>query len=86
MELSNEEEIILVTLSFYESLRWEQIILDLDDHFLKTHEDFSKEDLEKVLASLVKKKLVKKNKGDEPSWIRLFPKKSLWQKIKSFLK
>lgn len=81
MELSKEEELILTTLSFYEPLRWEQIILDLDESFLKVNPNFSKEDLEGVLITLEKKKLIKKQGKKDPLWLRKFPKKRLHTRL-----
>ncbi len=76
--------LILSTLSFYEPMTLEKIILDLDSESLSRYPQFGRDHLEEILGQLVRQKSIKMKKieGDR-TWIRLFPNKSLWQKWKS---
>ena len=80
----NKEEIILETLSFFEMMTKENIIMDMNVH--ETDElQITLEDLELILESLKKRKLIRKGKKEQDiAWQKIFPKKSLWRKIQSF--
>ena len=78
------EEIIQETLSFYDPLSVTQIIMQTDMEKLKTHPNFTKENLIELLKQLEKKKLIKKGKSkDGDTWLRVMPKRSLWQRLTS---
>lgn len=74
---------ILETLSFYEAMTWERLIIDFDEDFLKDHPEFTKEKLESDLKLLAKKKLVKvsKNAKGEKEYLRLMPRQKWWKKL-----
>jgi hypothetical protein len=80
-------ELVLETLSFFEPMTLESIIMDFDKAKVEKLKEFTKDDLEVVLKHLIKKKKVKKimiNKN--PCWIKMQPKKSTLKKLLSFLK
>lgn len=78
------EEILLETLSFYEPLIREHIILQMDPDKVNLNKELTNEDLDEMLKSLIKRKKVKIVKiGPDVAYIKLFPKKSLWKKLKS---
>ena len=78
---------VLKTLSFFDPMNKERIILEMDNDYLSINPEFNKEDLDKVLNHLRKKKLIKfiKSKKGEELFIKLMPKRSLWSKFKSLL-
>ena len=76
------EELVLVTLSFFEPMTFSQIILDFDSDLLKDFPDFDKEQLQEIINSLERKKLIKKLTIDkEMGWIRVLPKRSWWKRF-----
>jgi hypothetical protein len=75
------DELILETLSFLEPMSTERLILDFDSDRLQQFPDFNKETLEKKLKSLIKQKKVKVIKGQEPTYLKLMPKRPWWKKI-----
>ncbi len=79
---------ILETLSFYEPMTWERLIIEFDESFLKANPDFTKEGLEKDLAFLTKKKHIKMVKNDkgEKTYLRQMPPKPWWKRLISYLK
>ncbi len=75
------EELILVTLSFYEPMTFSQIIIDFDAEKLKQFPEFDREQLQSILNTLENKKILKKVKIDKESgWIKVLPKKSFFKK------
>lgn len=77
---NNLEELVLVTLSFFEPMTLSQIILDFDNEKLKDFPDFDKEQLQEIITILEKKKLIQRVLIDkEAGWLRMQPKKS-WLK------
>ncbi len=77
------EEVVLVNLSYFEPMRFEEIILDFDSYFLKEHPEFDREELMKILDSLCKQKkvrLIKGSKKEDYQWQRIYPRTSLWKK------
>jgi predicted transcriptional regulator len=79
------EEVILETLSFYDPLTVTQIIMQTDMDKLKSHPQFTKENLSELLKQLEKKKLVKKGQSNEgDTWLRIMARRSLWQKLTSY--
>lgn len=84
MNLAQE---LLRTLSFFEPMTLEYILLDLDKSFLDTYDKLTTKDLLVSLQHLEKKKLIKKIKQEEQiSWIRIQPRKSLKRRIREILK
>ncbi len=83
MALNKLEQELLKTLSFYEPMSMELIYLDLDKDFLLANSELTLDDLDSVLKSLVRLKLVKRYKGDNDQilWQRIFPKKSLLRRF-----
>ena len=83
MEENNKlENFVLMTLSFFEKMTFSQIILDFDNDLLADFPDFDKEQLQEILITLEKKKLIKRvNIDKEAGWIRLYPKKSWWKRL-----
>ncbi len=72
------EDMVLANLSYFEPMRFEEIILDFDSHFLEAHPDFDREKLMKILDQLVKARKVKLIKGKDKNnyqWQRIYPKK-----------
>ena len=79
-------DLVLETLSFYEPMSLEKIILDIDSERIKDCDDFNKELLENILKELVSYKLVKDKKIDgEKTWVKVFRhKRSWWQRLFTF--
>ena len=75
-------DLILVTLSFFEPMTFSQIILDFDNDLLTKFPNFDKETLEESLGKLEQKKLIKRVTIDkEVGWIRIHPKRSFWRRL-----
>lgn len=54
----------------------EKIILDFDTDKLKAFDDFSKDELDRILIVLAKNKLIRKTVlNKEAFWIRVYPKR-----------
>jgi hypothetical protein len=84
-ELKPLEELVLVTLSYFEKMTFSQVILDFDNNKLKQFPDFDKIELALVLKNLEKKKLIKKVKIDkEYGWVRVYPNQSFFKKMLRF--
>jgi hypothetical protein len=83
MENNQEiEDLILSTLSFYESMSFSQIVFDMDTNVLKQLASFDKDQMELVLNSLEKKGMVKKTGiGSEALWQRIHKKRPLWRRF-----
>ena len=80
--MSELETLVLGTFSFYEPMTFSKVILDIDSNGLKEFPDFSREDLEFVIKSLVQQKHIKAVKIDkEIGWIRVKPRRSWWKRI-----
>jgi hypothetical protein len=76
------EELILETLSFYEPMTKEKLLLDFDIKKLKSKTAANMEDLELALKGLIKKGYLKTTgKEKEQTWIRVMPKKSFLKRI-----
>ena len=76
------EEIILEAMSFYEPMAKDKIILDLDDYKITEVNEFSLEEFEEVFIRLLKEKRIKEiKKGDQITYLRVFPKRSFFKKI-----
>lgn len=79
------EDLVLMTLSFYEPMTISNIILDFDDDKLKAFPDFDKNQLQEILHALAAKKLIRPVKIDkEEGWIRIHPTRSWWKRLLSF--
>lgn len=84
-ENKKSEDLVLETLSFFEPMTEEKIILDFDGEKLKLLASFTKEDLKLVLEKLEKEKKVKVNRQTkEWTYIKLRPVRGL-KKILRFL-
>lgn len=78
----NLENLVLMTLSFFEPMTFSQIILDFDNEQLKNFPQFDKETLQEILEILRKKKLIKEVKIDkEIGWIKVQRKRVWWKRI-----
>lgn len=77
-------QLLLETLSLYESYSLERLIIEMDQDFVENHEKLTLEDLEFVLKRLKKQGLIQVSKNDqnEKLYQRRFPQKSLWKRIK----
>ena len=79
---TNLENLVLMTLSFFEPMTFSQIILDFDNEQLKNFPQFDKETLQEILVILRKKKLIKEVKIDkEIGWIKVQRKRVWWKRI-----
>ena len=79
---TNLENLVLMTLSFFEPMTFSQIILDFDNEQLKNFPQFDKETLQEILEILRKKKLIKEVKIDkEIGWIKVQRKRVWWKRI-----
>ena len=58
------EDMVLSNLSYFEPMRFEEIILDFDSDFLQLHPDFNREELMKILDA-PKKSTPKESKADQ---------------------
>jgi hypothetical protein len=77
------EQVLLETLSFFESMNKEQIYLQMESYNFEIVRDNTAEDLENSLAKLVKERKIKKviiNK--EERWQKIFPKRPWWSIFK----
>ena len=76
------ENLVLMTLSFFEPMTFSQVILDLDSDLLKIFPEFDKEQLQEIINFLEKKKLIKKVLIiKETGWIRIHPKRAWWKLV-----
>ena len=80
------ENLLLSTLSFYEPMTLEKIILDFDANEIKKYPHLEANDLKKILVTLQKKKKIKKikiaiGKGSEDAWIKIYPSRPWWKRI-----
>jgi hypothetical protein len=89
-ERSNKiEALVLEVLSFYEPMSFELILLDMPEDKILDIPDFNREDLEKTLSLLIKKKRIKvssKKSEKEIFWIKVFPKKGVFKRLFSFFR
>ncbi len=78
---------ILITLSFYEALTLEQIIMQFDEEKFIEHSDITLEDLKFQLKLLCKEGTLKEvKKKKDRAWIRIFKKRSVWHTLKGYIK
>jgi hypothetical protein len=76
------EELVLMTLSFFEPMTFSQIILDFDTDKLVNFPNFNKQDLEEIINKLEKQKLLKRVTIDkEIGWIRIQRKRSWFKRL-----
>jgi hypothetical protein len=80
------ENMLLSTLSFYEPMTLEKIILDFDLKELQKYPHIEASDLKDILVKLQKAKKIKKikikvGKNSEDAWIRIYPTRSWWKRI-----
>lgn len=79
---STLEELVLVTLSFYEPMTFSNIILDFNSEALAEFPDFDKEQLHALIKDLEDKKLIKRVTIDkEVGWLRIHPRRSWWKRL-----
>ena len=82
---SELENLILSTLSFYESMSFSKIVFDIDTEVLKSYPNFDKDQMLLLLASLQKRGIVMKSgEGTEAQWKRIHKKRTFWQKYFPF--
>jgi hypothetical protein len=82
------EELVLEVLSFYEPMSFELILLDMPEERIFEISEFNREDLEEMLKLLVLSKKIKitsKKSDKEVFWIKVFPKKSLIERVKRWI-
>ena len=76
---------LLKTLSFYEPMSMEYILIDLSKEFTLENPHLTTEDLEQSLRRLRKQGKVKRIKqGKDVFWQKTFPKRSWFRSIKSW--
>ena len=78
MDSSEQEkyDLLLETLSFYEPMSLEKIIIDIDAVKAKKISNFNKEALEVALNHLIEQKLIKQiSVNKQKTWIRVFKRK-----------
>jgi hypothetical protein len=83
------EALVLEVLSFYEPMSFELILLDMPEDKILGIPDFNREDLEKTLSLLIKKKRIKvsSNKSEkEIFWIKVFPRKGVFRRLLLFFR
>ena len=83
MDSSEQEkyDLLLETLSFYEPMSLEKIIIDIDAVKAKKISNFNKEALEVALNHLIEQKLIKQiSVNKQKTWIRGFKRKRPWWK------
>lgn len=72
-------DLLLETLSFYEAMSLEKIIMDIDGERAKEIKNFNKETLQLALGHLHKKKLLKIIvENDQNTWLKIFKSKRAW--------
>ncbi len=73
---------LLETLSFFDPMSLEQIILDFDESILINFPDFTKNELAMLLQDLESKKQVEVTIIDkEKQWIKSYKKRKKWYQI-----
>ena len=76
------ESHILETLSFFDPMSLEQIILDFDESVVIQHPNFTKVELSQLLAELKKRRVVKVIKQEgETLWVKCYKKRKKWYQI-----
>ena len=79
------ENLILSTLSFYESMSFSKIVFDIDTEILKNYPNFDKDQMLLILKSLEKRGIIiKSGEGTESQWRRIHKKRSFWKRYFSF--
>lgn len=80
--MSELEQELMRTLSFYQPMSKEQIYLELDDQFLSKHKNLNSDDLDISLKRLTKRKIIRKIKEKEQTkWIRNYKQKLTFQRL-----
>jgi DNA-directed RNA polymerase alpha subunit len=80
------DELVLMTLSFFEPMTFSQIILDFDSDKLANFPNFNKQDLEEIINKLEKQKLLKRVTIDkEIGWMRIQRKRSWFKRLLNIL-
>ena len=72
------EQLVLETLSFYEPMTVEQIVMDLDTGRQAQFPDLTLEEMKEAVERLVEKKALKMIPGENISYLRLMPKRKSW--------
>ena len=80
------ENLLLETLSFFEPMTLEKIILDFDAKEIKKYPQLEASDMKEALRRLQKAKKIKKikikvGKNSEDAWIKIYPKRPWWKRI-----
>ena len=85
--MENLEKQLLQTLSFFDPMNLEKIILDFDTQVALENPDLNQDVLLKHLAILVNKRLVTVSIQDgEQFWIKRMKKRTIWRRIVTFFK
>ena len=89
-ELTDEErsefrEEVLKTLSFFEHMTMEMILIDMNQDFLLARPSITTKHLHKELFELKKQgRITATNKNKQFLWIRIYPKKAWYKRIWPF--
>ena len=79
------ENLILSTLSFYESMSFSKIVFDIDTEILKNYPNFDKDQMLLILKSLEKRgQVLKSGEAAESQWRRIHKKRSFWKRYFPF--
>jgi DNA-binding PadR family transcriptional regulator len=75
-------EKLLITLSFFDPMDIELILMELDIDHLGDHRDLTLDDLYDELKSMEKEGLIKtQGEGQGQTWIKIQKKRSWWQRL-----
>jgi len=76
------EDLILSTLSFYETMSFSKIVFDLNSELLKQYPDFDRDQMLLILSSLEKRGMIIGNgQGIDRAWKRVHKKRSFWKRF-----
>lgn len=74
--------LVLETLSFFDPLTKEQIYLQFDPEMVNILSHLTREDLDKALIDLKKRKKIKEVRVDKDAgWIKIYPKRPWYRKL-----
>lgn len=76
------EDKVLISLSFFEPMDLEQILLAIDIEDDPEDRDFTLGDLESVLEKLVReKRVMTRGKGRSKTWVKKYKTRSFWRRL-----
>lgn len=85
--LNELEQQLLSTLSYFEPMTLEFIYLDMDKNFLEQNPNYSIDDLQLALKNLTRQKKIKAIQTEgQLTWVKIYPKKSLFKRLFSYFR